>query len=76
MYIATQYRQDNGMDSDEEVKSINSDQLKTLRKKVRKAENSFVAEKYTQYSVTVRNDVKFQRNNQSGRATNDTLIYM
>ena len=38
MLIATQYRQDKGMDSDEEVKSIDSDQLKSLRKKAKKAE--------------------------------------
>ena len=38
MYIATQYRQDNGMDSDEEVTSIDRDQLKSYQKKARKAE--------------------------------------
>ena len=38
MYIAQQYRSDNGMDSDEDVKSIDSDQLKTYKKKAKKAE--------------------------------------
>ena len=38
MYIATQYRQDNGMDSDKEVNSIDKDQLKNYQKKARKAE--------------------------------------
>ena len=38
MYIATQYRQDNGMDSDEEVTSIDRDSLQSLQKKARKAE--------------------------------------
>ena len=38
MYITQQYRQDNGMDSDKEVKSMDSDQLKLLRKKAKKAE--------------------------------------
>ena len=38
MYIAQQYRSDNGMDLDKEVKSIDYNQLKSLRKKARKAE--------------------------------------
>ena len=38
MYIAQQYRQDNGMDSDEEVNSIDKDQLKSYQKKAQKAE--------------------------------------
>mmetsp|Transcript_45786 Transcript_45786/g.46433 ORF Transcript_45786/g.46433 Transcript_45786/m.46433 type:complete len:144 (+) Transcript_45786:139-570(+) len=77
MYIIQQYRQDNGMDSDKDVKSIDSNQVKSLRKKAKKAENSSnVAEKYTQYSMLVRNNVKFRRSNQSDRATNDTLIYV
>ena len=37
MFIAQQYRTDNGMDSDEEVKYIDNDQLKCLRKKAKKA---------------------------------------
>ena len=40
MYIAQQYRRYNGLDSDEEVKSIDDDQLKGLRKKTKKAEKS------------------------------------
>ena len=39
MYVATQYRQDNGMDSDKEVNSIDKNQLKSYQKKARKAEN-------------------------------------
>ena len=40
MNIAQQYRQDNGMDSDKEVKSIDDNQLKGLRKKAKKAEKA------------------------------------
>ena len=36
MYIAQQYRTDNGMDSDKEVKSIDDNQLKGFRKKTQK----------------------------------------
>ena len=37
MYIAQQYRADNGMDSDKEITSIEGDQLKHLRKKAKQA---------------------------------------
>ena len=40
MYIAHQYQTDNGMDLDEDVKLIDSNQLKTLRKQARKAEKA------------------------------------
>ena len=40
MYIAHQYRTDNGMDLDKDVKSIDSNQLRTLQKKARKAEKA------------------------------------
>ena len=40
MFIAQQYRQDNGMHSDTEVNNIEDDQLKGLRKKAKKAEKA------------------------------------
>ena len=40
MFIAQQYCKDNGMNSDEEINSIEDDQLKGLRKKARKAEKA------------------------------------
>ena len=41
MYIAQQYQTDNGVDLDEEVNTIEGDQLKCLRKKAKKIEKSF-----------------------------------
>ena len=38
MYIDTQYRQDNDMDSDKEVNSIGKEQLENYQKKAQKAE--------------------------------------
>ena len=40
MYIAQQYRVDNCMDSEEDVKSIEGDQLKSLTKKTKKIEKA------------------------------------
>ena len=40
MYIAQQYRADNGMDSEEEINSIEGDQLKSLCKRAKKAEKA------------------------------------
>ena len=40
MYIAQQYRQNNGLDSEEDVNSIDDDQLKSLKKKAKKAEKT------------------------------------
>ena len=40
MYIAQQYRADNGMDLEEEINSIKGDQLKSLRKRAKKAEKA------------------------------------
>ena len=40
MYIAQQYRANNGMDFKEDVKSIDNDQLKNLKKKVKKREKN------------------------------------
>ena len=43
MFIAEQYRKDNGMNTDEEINSIEDDQLKGLRKKAKKVEKAFQA---------------------------------
>ena len=40
MFIAQQYRQDTGMDSEEEINDIDKDHLKGLRKKARNAEKA------------------------------------
>ena len=40
MYVAQQYWVDNDMDSEEDVKFIEGNQLKTLKKKGRKAEKA------------------------------------
>ena len=40
IYVAHQYWQDNGMDLDEDVKYIDGDQLKSLRKKSKKVEKA------------------------------------
>ena len=54
--------------------AINLNPIK--RKPERQKNNSSKAEKYTQYSVTDRRNKNFRRNNQSGRAIVDTLIYV
>ena len=40
MYIAQQYQAENGMDLDEDVKSIEGNQLKSLKKKAKKVEKN------------------------------------
>ena len=40
MYIAQQYRQNNGLDSEVDVNSIDDDQLKSLKKKAKKAQKN------------------------------------
>ena len=40
MYIAQQFRADNGLDSGEDVNSIDDDQLRSLKKKAKKAEKN------------------------------------
>ena len=40
MYIAQQFRADNGLDSGEDVNSIDDNQLKSLKKKAKKAEKA------------------------------------
>ena len=40
MYMAQQYRQNNGLDSEEDVSSIDDDQLKSLKKKAKKTQKN------------------------------------
>ena len=40
MYIAQQYRVDNGMELEEEINSIDGDQLKSLIKRAKKTEKA------------------------------------
>ena len=40
MYIAQQFRADHGLDSGEDVNSIDNDQLKSYKKKAKKAEKA------------------------------------
>ena len=77
MYIGQQYRQDLGINSEEEINDINKGHLKSLQKKPEtQKKRSSAVEKYTQYSVSVQNDKRFQRNSRLDRTTDDTLIYV
>ena len=61
MYIAQEYKQDNGFDSDNQVNTINPDALEALKKKAkRQKNNSGVVEKYAPpHCVSVQKEEKF-----------------